>query len=66
MVSRLLQRLSSRYKVDARGHMLKHSIKISYRQGVLPTRSNYKENWYAKTFSYEEGALKSYQGYYKE
>ncbi len=24
------------------------------------TRSNYKENWYAKTFIYEEGALKWY------
>ncbi len=30
----------------------------NYRQGALTTRNNYTENWYAKTFPYEEGALK--------
>ncbi len=40
--------------------MLKHSLRISYREGVLTTRSNYKENWYAKTFPYKEGILKWY------
>ncbi len=39
--------------------MLKRSLKIPYRQGALTTRSNYEENWYAKTFPYEE-ALKRY------
>ncbi len=40
--------------------MLKHSLKIPYFQGALTTRSNYKENWCAKTSPYEEGALKWY------
>ncbi len=40
--------------------MLKCSLRIPYRQGALMTRSNYKENWYAKTFPYEERALGPY------
>ncbi len=40
--------------------MLKRSLKIPYHHGALMTRSNYKENWYAKTFPYEEGVLKWY------
>ncbi len=40
--------------------MLKRSLRIPYRQGAFTTRNNYKENWYAKTFPYEEGALKWY------
>ncbi len=43
-----------------KGRMLKRSLKISYHQGALPTRSNYKENWYVKIFPFEEGALKWY------
>ncbi len=35
--------------------MLKRPLRIRYHQGALTTRSNYKENWYAKTFPYEEG-----------
>ncbi len=42
--------------------MLKQSLEIPCRQGALSSRSNYKENWYAKTFPYEEGALKWYAG----
>ncbi len=40
--------------------MLKHSLRISYHQGDMMTNSIYKKNWYAKTFPYEEGALKRY------
>ncbi len=40
--------------------MLKRSFKLPYLQGASTTRSNYKENWYAKTFPYEKGALKWY------
>ncbi len=40
------------------GRMLKRFFKIPYHQGVSTIRSNYKENWYAKTFPYEKGALK--------
>ncbi len=40
--------------------MLKRSLQIPYHQGALKTRSNYKENWYAKTSPYEEGFLKWY------
>ncbi len=40
--------------------MVKRSLRIPYRQGALTTRSNYNENWYAKTFPYEEGAFKWY------
>ncbi len=43
-----------------RGRILKRSLKIPSLQGALTTRSNYKENWYAKTSPYEEGALKWY------
>ncbi len=39
--------------------MLKRSLRIPYRQGALIKWSNYKENWYAKTFPYE-GALQWY------
>ncbi len=42
------------------GRKLKRSLIIPYHQGALTTRSNYKENWYAKTFPYEVGALKWY------
>ncbi len=42
------------------GCMLKRSLKIPYGQGALTARSNYKENWYAKTFPHVEGALKRY------
>ncbi len=47
-------------KVNLMGRMLKRSLKIPYHQGTLTTRSNYMENWYAKTSPYEEGALKWY------
>ncbi len=40
--------------------MLQRTLRIPYCQGVLTTRGNYKENWYAKTFPYEEGTLKWY------
>ncbi len=40
--------------------MLKRSLRIPYHQGAFTTRRNCKENWYAKTFPYKEGALKGY------
>ncbi len=47
-------------KKKTKACVLKRSLKIPYRQGALTIRSNYKENWYAKTFPHEEGALKWY------
>ncbi len=54
-----------------RGHLTSHNkneyepyakilLKNSLLSGALRTRSNYKENWYARTFPYEEGALQWY------
>ncbi len=40
--------------------MLKRSLRIPYRQRALTTNSKYKENWYAKTFPYEEAVLPDY------
>ncbi len=40
------------------GRTLKSSLRIPYRQVTLTTMSNYKENWCANTFPYEEGALR--------
>ncbi len=37
---------------------LKRFLRIPHHQEALTTRNNYKENWYTKTFLYEEGALK--------
>ncbi len=46
--------------LKTKDRILKRSFRISYCHGALTTRSNYKKNWYDKTFPHKGGALKWY------